>query len=128
MDDCVLWTGALNSQGYPVTWFEGKTVYAHRLIAKASKSDVVLHTCDTPACVNPNHLVLGTHADNSKDMVKKNRQAKGELCGNSKTNAEQVLLIRELHGKLSSRKVGLLFKMSKTNILDIWNRNIWTHI
>ena len=120
-----MWTGALNSGGYPVTWKDNKTVYMHRYIMKAQKGEIVLHTCDNPSCINPNHLKIGTYKENSQDMVAKNRQAIGERCGNSKFTQEVVDSIRKLQGTSSSRKVGLQYGMSKTNVLDIWNNNIW---
>lgn len=125
MTGCILWTGALNSGGYPITWHKGKTVYAHRLLMNAAKDQIVMHLCDTPNCVNKDHLKLATHAENSADMVDKNRQATGEKAGNSKLKEEQVLEIRALQTKLSSRKVAAKYNISKTNVLDIWNNKIW---
>jgi hypothetical protein len=54
-----------------------------------------MHICDNPACCNPNHIVLGTHADNQKDKFEKNRQAKGEKNGFSLLTNEQVLEARK---------------------------------
>ena len=127
-DECLLWTGAVNSGGYPVTWENGKTIYKHRQVARAAAGDVVLHSCDTPACINPKHLSIGTHAQNSKDMVTKNRQAKGERCHLARLTESQVKDILSVKGDMSSREAAALFQCSKTNILDIWNRKIWRHI
>ena len=128
MEQCILWTKSKNSYGYGVTWYNGKIAYIHRVIAKAKPNEIVMHTCDNRACINPNHLRIGTSQDNSSDMVSKNRQAKGEACGNSKLTEEQVKEIRSYHTKLSSRKVAKLFNISKTNVLDIWKNNIWKHL
>lgn len=128
MNSCVRWTGALNSSGYPITWKNGKTVYAHREAVSAPKGSVVLHSCDNKWCVNPQHLSIGTHKDNSLDMVKKNRQAKGESCARSKLLENEVLEIRSLKGKHSSRYVANLFNTSKTNVLDIWKNKTWRHL
>lgn len=128
MQDCILWEGAVNSGGYPVTWYKGAIAYAHRIVAGAEPGEVVLHTCDHPLCVNPDHLKIGTHADNSADMVAKNRQAKGEQCGNSKLTELQVRNIKVLKGVMSSRKVANAFGISATNVKDIWNKKIWRHI
>lgn len=87
-----------------------------------------MHLCDNKKCINPEHLKVGTYAENSADMVTKNRQAFGERAGNSKLVAHQVVEIRGLFGKLSSRKVAKLFSISASNIKDIWTRKIWRHI
>jgi len=120
-----MWTGALNSGGYPVTWKDGKTVYKHREIIGAKRGDVVMHTCDNPSCINPEHLKIGTSKSNSEDMVNKKRQATGEDCGNAKFKEWQIHQVRQLKGQLSSRAVASIYKMSKTNVLDIWNNKIW---
>lgn len=126
MSDCIIWTKALSSEGYAVTWHNNKFAYMHRVLTKAKPKEIVLHICDNKACVNLEHLKLGTHAENSQDMVKKNRQAKGEQCGNAKLTTDQVLEIRNL--TLPSRQIAKLYKISKTNVLDIKNKKIWRHV
>jgi hypothetical protein len=126
--NCLLWDGAINKAGYGITWHNNKWAYAHRAVMNAKKGEVVLHICDNPRCVNPEHLKVGTHQDNSSDMVKKNRQATGENCGNAILSEPQVREIRKCKGYLSSRIVAKIYNISKTNVLDIWNRKIWKHI
>ena len=87
-DGCWIWTGALGSDGYGRASHNGATVLAHRLSYIKYKgfidppSMLVLHTCDKPACVNPEHLFLGTQQDNVNDMVSKGR-AKFPTAGES---------------------------------------------
>ena len=126
MSDCIIWKHSINSSGYAVKWFESGMVYVHRWIMGAQPGQVVMHICDNKACINPNHLRIGTHADNSQDMVHKNRQAKGEQCGNAKLTEKQVLEIRNL--TLPSRHIAKMYGISKTNVLDIKNKKIWRHV
>lgn len=74
---CWLWTGSCHRQGYGKLTVNGKTVGAHRESFRALRGDPgvfqVLHKCDTPACINPDHLFLGTHYDNIVDRLAKNR-------------------------------------------------------
>lgn len=75
-ESCWLWTGA--SRYYGNFWDGLKYVNAHRFSYKINKGTipkgmVVMHTCDTPLCVNPEHLKLGTQKDNLQDMYSKGR-------------------------------------------------------
>lgn len=98
--ECLEWTGCL-SKGYGVITYNNKPLKAHRVAYELSNNTkiggrVVRHTCDNPKCVNPKHLMLGSHADNIKDRDKRNRTAKGERAGRAKLTNEDVVRIREM--------------------------------
>lgn len=92
---CWLWLGSRLNSGYGQIRINGRALILHRFIYDVCVSPVhdhmvVCHRCDTPECVNPDHLFLGTHEDNMRDMARKGRAAKGKLT------ADQVREIREL--------------------------------
>lgn len=78
---CKPWSGGKNRQGYGQRWYQGKNVLAHRaaycenhgLSLEDIKGQLVRHSCDNPPCVEPSHLLLGSHKDNYNDMVERRR-------------------------------------------------------
>jgi hypothetical protein len=75
---CLEWQGYCQSSGHGQIFFNGKLIGTHRLAWLLSNGEIpngmqVLHKCDNGSCCNPNHLFLGTHADNMKDMCHKGR-------------------------------------------------------
>lgn len=83
---CWLWMGSFFADGYGSAWTGSKSMGAHRLAWQLARGAIpaglcVCHKCDTPACVNPEHLFVGTYADNAHDRDAKGRQAKGDRNG-----------------------------------------------
>lgn len=81
---CHLWAGAVNAHGYGRLTVGKTQLLAHRIAWVLRFGDIpdglgVLHRCDLPACVNPDHLFLGSQLDNARDMAKKRRGRKGSL-------------------------------------------------
>jgi hypothetical protein len=84
--ECWPWAGSFFRSGYGQYRFAGKHWRAHRLAFTLANGalqadEVVRHTCDNPACVNPAHLLRGTQAQNIADKVARGRQARGERSG-----------------------------------------------
>lgn len=99
---CWEWTGPLTKGGYGQFIFKGVWKKAHRWAYEIFKGIIpcgmcVLHLCDNPCCVNPDHLRLGTQRDNVQDCVSKNRHARHERMSNAKINMEIASKIRELY-------------------------------
>lgn len=92
---------------------------------------IVCHSCDNPSCVNPSHLFIGSHKDNSLDMMKKGRdRIVGIKNGRAKLTEENILNIRFLYdqGELSDREIGKLYGVVETTIANIGKRNSWKHV
>jgi hypothetical protein len=150
IDACWIWTAFINKAGYGrfgVGGRSGKPLNAHRVAWELTNGAIpdglwVLHNCpggDNPACVNPSHMFLGTHQDNTNDKVKKGRQSKGEKhglrthhSGNRllKLTVDQVIYIRERYalGGISERQLAKQFGISGAYVHSIVRRECWKHI
>lgn len=99
---CVLWMGGKDRKGYPVARWKIKHWYVHRLVLMRKLRQAIpphilaCHSCDTPGCINPDHLWPGSISDNNKDAAEKKRSrgAQGLNNGQSTLTREQVLAIR----------------------------------
>lgn len=89
---CWNWTGSVNTWGYgQIRDEDGKYTTAHRISYRLAHGSIppgqsVLHRCDNTRCVNPEHLFLGSQADNMADKTAKGRQAKGDQHGMSRVS------------------------------------------
>jgi hypothetical protein len=141
---CINWCERKTANGYGLLTVPGhKQILAHRLAFMLAHGDVpagkcVLHKCDNPACVNPDHLFLGTKGDNNADRHAKGRTARGEkiaakvrgeLNYAARLTESDVRDIRRLaesglsHGRLARR-----YRVDQSHITNIVNRKAWAHI
>ena len=133
-DDCWEWLACKNPKGYGQFQYEKSIQQAHRVsyminIGKIPDGLFVLHNCDNPSCVNPNHLFLGTNQDNVQDKVNKNRvhHPKGELNGRSKLTKKDIRTIRKLYasGNYFQYQLGEMFGVTQPTIGSIVNNQTW---
>ena len=122
---CWLWTGAKTRDGYGLIDDSGRTRQAHRVSFELHRRPlppgaVVMHACDRPACVNPDHLSVGTKRSNAADMDRKGRRA-------TRLTSDQVLEIRGRRGE-SAEALADLFGVTATTIRSIWARRSWKDV
>jgi hypothetical protein len=147
-NECWLWQANKNNMGYGMIRFGGKIdkVLAHRVsyfLRNGPISDeiCVLHRCDTPACVNPDHLFLGTKKDNNDDMTRKGRRRwghnplypppihRGEAANSAKLTEAQVLEIRALMAAgATGPQMAIKFGIARSTANRIKRRFGWKHI
>lgn len=136
-DRCWLWTPrpANNDYGRIREQGRGQKLKAHRLSWEIHNGPIpegmaVLHHCDTPPCVNPAHLFLGTNADNVADKMRKVRQANGERMNLSRLTTETVAAIRARHaaGGITFRALAAEFGIGATTARWVVIRRIWKHV
>lgn len=127
---CFLWTGFIDRlNGYGKLNYGGRCIGAHRLAYAAYKGIVpprsfVCHSCDTPSCVNPDHLFLGTNSDNVTDRHKKGRTAYGEML--SKLTIKQIAAIKSASG--NQTEIGQRFGISQSQVSRIKLGQTWKHL
>lgn len=127
-ETCWFWQGCKNDDGYPWISFHGKSDHGNRVFWKLFKGEIpdklhVLHTCDNPGCVNPDHLYLGTQKENQRDRVMRGRHNMAKLSPN------QITEIRSLYIQgLSQRNIASKFGISQGHVSDIVNKHRWSYL
>jgi len=132
---CMLWTASKDKNGYGYFRVSTKRKeFAHRYSweetsGKISDNLFVLHKCDNPSCVNPEHLFLGNHQDNMDDMSKKHRAVHGNKHHKTKLTEQEVREIRVLYqNNNSQRSLAAKFNVTKNAIKCIVNNKTWKHV
>jgi len=113
-DECWLWQGSLDKEGYGTLKKKRILFFAHRLAwsytFQKTTSLHILHSCDNPPCCNPNHLREGTQQDNMRDRQKRGRQ----VC---KLTPQQVRLIRtKIANGIRQKDLALQFNVTPSAI------------
>lgn len=133
---CRIWTGCLNPDGYGMIWPAGAGRYigTHRASYEAHFGPIpegmcVCHRCDVPACINPDHLFLGTNADNVADKGAKGRTPRGEDVARARLTEGDVREIRRRRAAgESGPKIAADFGVTFSAIYSIENGETWRHV
>lgn len=130
---CLIWTAGKNREGgYGLFSINGVMLCAHRVAWTLFRGPIpegmkVLHKCDTPACVEPDCLFLGTLSDNTQDMLSKgrNRPTVGERNRHAKLTAENIRDMRAMKGKATLDKIAGMFGVSAGHVGRILRGERW---
>jgi len=133
---CWEWKAARLWNGYGSFYLNGKMQGAHRVAwalvngpiprGEGFHGTCVLHRCDNRACVRPEHLFLGTNADNVRDRNEKSRQAKGEAHADAKLTKGQVYAIRA--DPRLQREIAADYGVRQNTVSYIKTRTTWSHL
>jgi hypothetical protein len=130
---CWLWMGCYNKQGYGIC--RRPITYAHRASYVAFVGPIplgllVLHSCDTPSCINPAHLRVGTQKENMRDRDRQRHRVapKGERHNGHRLTESQVLEIKKLSHHINKTAVGRYYGVSRVTISNVIRNKAWKHV
>ena len=134
---CWLWMASTAGRGYGQFRIPGtrRNIYAHRLSFELFKGPLpkgahLMHSCDTPRCINPDHLSIGSPLDNARDMRDKDRHLNGERNASAKLTEKQVVAIKALlaHSCLPQKVIAKLFGIQQMQVSRIKRGERWAHV
>jgi predicted XRE-type DNA-binding protein len=132
---CWEWTAHRQPDGYGMFRCDGQMRLAHRVAYTIHRGEIpagkyVCHRCDNPGCVNPDHLFVGTQADNMGDAKAKGRHAHGESNNYAKLTVKKVKRIRELWatGQITQVELGRAFGVTGAAINHVVQGHTWQHV
>lgn len=133
---CWLWRGMIGTNGYGRlrNGRDEPVLYAHRVSYELNIGPIpngmnVCHRCDNPPCVRPDHLFLGSDADNMADKVAKGRQERGAQHHAAKLTESDVVEIRRLYRpRIGVSALAERFGVSRRTIHDVATGRKWAHI
>ena len=132
--DCLLWTGAKLKGGYGASSLTGiKERQAHRIAWLLFRGPIpnrtwVLHHCDNPPCVNPEHLYLGGPAQNSLDISERKRRPEGEAVKTALLTNDAVRYIRDPRRTERDSALAVRLGVSQSTIMAARKGRTWKHL
>lgn len=133
-NECWIWLGFIQVNGYGQVSYKGKPSKTHRISWLVHNGEIpegmhVLHRCDNKKCINPKCLWLGTQQENVEDMLNKNRGyvPKGDKHGRSKLVLKEVIEIKEKYntGKYTYNNLSKEYNVSAVQIFRIVKNEQW---
>jgi len=138
MSGCWLWFGPCRDNGYGYMWNGSRKESSHRISYRLFRGELasgsnVLHRCDNPACINPDHLFAGSQRQNLIDCVNKGRHrpyaAKGGQNPKAKLTDEQILEIRAIPRTMGAlAKAAPRYGVTRATLCAIRNGRFWKHL
>ena len=129
---CMEWQGGVNKEGYAACAAYGlfSSQLLHRevfALVKKERPPVVMHACDNPLCINPEHLFAGTPESNLLDKLVKGRQARGETNGNARLTQTKVNQIRAMRNKrlCTYQEIQNKFDISRATVWRVLSETNW---
>ena len=131
---CWIWEGDKDKRNYPVlavqTDHKRKMHRIHRIMCEQAHGPLgelhALHKCDNSICINPDHLRPGTHQDNIREAVERNRMARAEKLPSTVLNAEKVREIRQ--SELPYSQLSKKYGVTVSCIQSVKQRRSWKHV
>lgn len=130
---CWLWTDHPHTKGYGTIGVNGRLKFAHRVSYELARGPIpagmlVCHTCDTRLCVRPDHLFLGTAADNMRDAMLKKRLAWGERARGAKLTADDVARIKVEAEGASKQDIQTRYGISRSHLNAVLRGAFWANL
>lgn len=126
-EGCIRWTGHVDANGYGKISYQGKDLLTHRAAYVTANGSIpggahILHKCDNPACINPDHLTVGTNRDNILDKAMKGRAGK----------RLDKAAVTEIKGMIAmgakQQEIATHFGVNQSSISDISRGKAWRFV